>query len=130
MSTRTKLRTMRIVAIGLALAALLTSGCKSENRTAEVSGRVMFQGKPLSGGIVRFHSASDDRSGFATIHPDGTYALSSAPVGKVKISVDTAHLRRHRNVHLPIPEKYRSFKTTDLTYKVQPGSQSHDLLLE
>src|SRR5262245_28061344 len=120
----------------VALAALV-AGCapapagESSGATATVTGRVFYQGKPLPGGGLRFLAADDDRSAFTMINPDGTYRLTGAPVGRVKICVDTSMLRRFRTRGgVTVPEKYRTFPQTDLTYTVRAGSQTYDVRLD
>lgn len=119
------------VAAAALIAALLPAGCgRTPTGTATVTGKVSFQGQPLPGGVVRFLAADDERAGSAVINRDGTYEMKEAPVGKVKICVDTSALRRHEDRNVPVPAKYKTFKTTDLKYTVLAGSQTHDVYLE
>jgi hypothetical protein len=92
-----------------------------------VSGRVFFHGQPLPAGGVRFISADGSRSAFTMITEGGEYSLPHAPVGPVKVCVDTSILRRFYVDYVNVPEKYRTFKETDLTYTVLAGSQSFDI---
>src|SRR5947208_346963 len=121
-----------------ALAALPAAGCArapaggpAGSATAAVSGKVFYGGKPLTGGAVRFLAAGDDRSAYTMIRPDGSYRLTDVPVGKVKVCVDTSMLRRFPvRAAVTVPEKYRTFRQTDLSYTVQPGNQTYDIRLD
>lgn len=68
----------------LALGMLAATGCSSEGN---VSGKISYQGKPLTGGIVVFMSPGGSRT--AQIGEDGTYSISHMPIGLAKIAVDT-----------------------------------------
>lgn len=68
------------------LAALLTAGCGGN--TVSVSGKVTYQGKPLSyGTVVLIDSASLPKSG--TIQPDGTFTVAGVTTGPAKIAVSS-----------------------------------------
>jgi hypothetical protein len=59
---------------------------------ARVSGRVLYQDKPLPGGRVTFRPADSRRNSVSTpISPEGTYE-ATLPVGEVRISVDNREL--------------------------------------
>src|SRR5262249_6589283 len=119
----------------LVLAALsagcvkVSGGAATGGPTARVSGRVIYQGTPLPAGGVRFTSADGSRSEFTMIRPGGSYSLARAPVGPVKVCGDTAIIRRLQAKPRLVPEKYRTFKDTDLTHTVTPGDQIHDIVL-
>jgi hypothetical protein len=145
----------------LALGLLsLAAGCGDNKKKAppyaEVSGTVLFKGKPLPGGQVTF--ANDGGfTGSATIDPDGKYKLS-APTGNVKIAVDNAMLQpagggmrrgpappakmpglkrpdseaphKMPGHYVQIPQKYYNPQDSGLTYTVVAGSQTHDIKLD
>ncbi len=71
----------------------LVAGCGGDKRTV-VKGKITVGGKgPLSGGNIRFVSASEaSRFGSGIIKADGTYEVSNAPVGDCKIVIDNTHL--------------------------------------
>jgi hypothetical protein len=140
------------LALGL---LVLATGCpkkkKTTTETAEVKGKVLFQGKGLPGGRVTFVDA-DGFAGSANIEENGEYTVQ-APVGPVKIGVDNTMLQRARgkpgktpllNPKRPgaeepttqpghfvsIPGKYSNPETSGLTYTVQKGPQTHEIKLE
>jgi hypothetical protein len=74
----------------LLLLAVVPLGCSGRGT---VSGRVLFNGKPLPGGLVKFIPV-DARSNpvTATIGEDGSYAVT-VPAGAALISVDNRALK-------------------------------------
>lgn len=126
---------------------LLLAGCsRSSIEQVKISGKVLYRGKPLPGGVVTFMSAKGFSS-TATIDSDGNYQVT-APVGDVKIVVDNRMLRKtSRNqmlkpsaeatthqpiagVYVPIPEKYSSADTSSLTCATATVPSPFDIVLE
>ena len=104
----------------LAQMALIT-GCGENPHSVEhvqVSGKVLFQGKPLRGGRVNFITVKGAFSSSGKIDENGHYQLQ-APVGDVQISVMSQNL----------PQQYQDPQTSGLKFTVQPGSQTHDIEL-
>jgi hypothetical protein len=74
------------VRLWLALAVSLlavSAGCSSKGT---VSGKVLFQGKPLTGGMVQIINAKTG-SLSSPIGEDGSYQFTDVPAGEVKVSV-------------------------------------------
>jgi len=118
-----------------------------------ISGKVLYKGRPLPGGRITFVTVQGGFASAATIREDGSYQLS-APTGDVKISVDNSMLQPRRGTptqppqsegmmkhsggdpdpvkgqYVDIPSKYNMADTSGLTYKVQPGDQTHDVTLD
>ena len=154
---------LRLVYCCLSLGLLIgTTACKKslhETQHEEVSGKVLFKGKPLPGGRVTFAAIE---GGFASTRPideNGNYKIN-APIGEVLISVDNRMLlpraaKGKRSAptkgpehhpkrpdaqeveaepskgrrYVPIPERYALCETSGLTYTVTPGPQTHDIEL-
>ena len=137
----------RAAAPGLLAIVLVALGCGPS--TATVTGTVTFRGRPLPAGTVVFHGP-DGRTGHALI-ADGRYTVEAAPLGPVRISV-RAHAGRPAGMpglngkvppapkeaaagiegppdgkHVPIPPRYQDPETSDLTYTVRAGDQTHDV---
>lgn len=144
---------------GMLLLGLLVSGCSysAMGPQGEVSGKVMYKGKPLPGGHVTFTS-SKGYSFTGVIDPEGNYTVRPV-VGEARIAVDNSMLlksnqppdiRRRPGVkppagvkiednkeaapaitgtYVPLPPKYRSPDTSGLTCTVKSGSQTHDIEL-
>jgi hypothetical protein len=87
---------LRLACCGLSLALLIViTGCGGRPRSvehAEVSGKVLFQGKPLPGGVVNFVTVNGGFAATGAIDENGNYQLK-APVGEVKIGVSNKMLR-------------------------------------
>jgi hypothetical protein len=129
---------------------LLVAGCAPPGvEQAEVSGKVLYRGAPLPGGVVMFMSATG-LSGSAAISPSGEYRLM-APLGDLKVSVDNRMLRRGQSgggyrmtkapseaaagqplagQYVPVPEKYAALETSGLTAHVAKGSQTFDIKMD
>ncbi len=141
--------------LSLGLLAGTMSCTKNPHGTehVEVSGKVLFNGKPLPGGRVMFAAIKDGFAASAPIDENGTYQIK-APIGEVLISVDNRmfqarggakpgqerHPKRPDSQeekaepikgrrYVPIPERYANADTSGLTYTVKPGPQTHDIEL-
>jgi hypothetical protein len=142
-----------IVRCGLSLSWLaLLAGCGHNSRSvehADVSGQVLFQGKPLPGGKVTFVAVNGGFASSGTIDDNGHYQIR-APVGKVQIGVTNRMLQANRGPikgppllakteakerqplkgrYVQIPSQYEDPSTSGLTYTVKPGPQTHDIEL-
>jgi hypothetical protein len=140
----------------LALAALAAAGCGTSdglNRGGSLAGVVRVDGKPAGGGRVELYSDDGKNSVSCQIGPEGEYRLAEPPLGKCKVVVVTSHLRgmtpppkapKGQKVvgsggmvyqadvgyaYTPVPAKYESPATTDLTVEVRKGDQTEDLNL-
>jgi hypothetical protein len=72
-----------------------TTGCTSKPREpalAEVSGKVLFKGRPLPGGTVTFTAVKGGFPSAGQIDENGNYQIN-APVGEVVIGVDNGDFR-------------------------------------
>jgi hypothetical protein len=118
-----------------------------------VSGTVTLQGQRLPGGTVLFHGA-DGRVEHALISAEGEYTIADAPLGKVRITVQSHGAvpapfpalgrpdrpalpelaprpeDRRDSKHLPIPERYKDADKSGLTCTVRAGSQTHHIELQ
>lgn len=107
------------------LAALAFPACGSGK--GNVSGVVTYRGKPLTYGTVVF-VGSDDIPVRALIDNDGHYQATKVPVGDAKIAVQTPPSPSEPAA--AIPQKYLNAETSDLTYTVSSGSQTHNIELK
>lgn len=142
------LKTASIAAALVAAGALTFAGCGPKRpETAQVSGRVTYQGKPVVEGRIMFQP-EQGRPATASIAADGTYRLTTFEAG------DGAVLGRHRvtiesrritvpnapksfadetkapvgppKVEWLVPEKYSNRETSPLTADVKPGRNAID----
>jgi hypothetical protein len=154
----TPLWTSRAVRIGLLTLALATLavGCTRNKPRAVVRGKVTLGAMTVSSGQVGFFT-SDNRVSMAEI-VDGKYEMKDAPVGEVKITVnpvkpppvgfktpprpkdiggmpaDMGHGGEEKHGPsrvVPIPDKYKTVETTDLTFTVAntKDAQEYDIKL-
>jgi hypothetical protein len=81
--------------IGLFTAVLLglMVGCAREHPTApaKISGRVVYQNKPVTGGTIMFTSGSQGVYR-ATLDANGAYEIVDMPTGEMVITVETESL--------------------------------------
>jgi hypothetical protein len=70
-------------------AALFAGGCGAGgDKPASVSGRVTFNGKPVTSGVVVLVGADGKSSDPGAVQADGTYSIAKSPAGKVKVAFD------------------------------------------
>jgi hypothetical protein len=139
-----------------AVAILLAAGCGKS--TGTVSGKVLYDGKAVKGGVVTIVTMDGKASGKSDIAEDGSYSVSDLPLGDVRIAVDTRmlkpnpnHARAQKNLpknvppeaaasmggpgaanadrYVAIPERYSELETSQLTYNVVAGPQEHAIEL-
>jgi hypothetical protein len=113
---------------------LLLAGC---SRNASVSGTVTYKGKPVNAGAVTF--AFEDGKTYTAPIAAGNYSLMGLPAGLARIGVaDGPHAIMGAKVKVvikgggpgssdKIPDHYRDYSTSGLTYEVKPGSQEHHI---
>jgi hypothetical protein len=144
---------LRWVCCCLSLGLLtVMAGC-GEPRSAEhadVSGKVLFQGKPLPGGEVSFVAVNGGFGSIGIIDENGNYQIK-APVGEVTIGVMNRMLasrgakasrllqktqeggakqrQRLKGQYVKIPSQYEDPATSGLKYTVKRGPQTHDIEL-
>jgi hypothetical protein len=111
---------MRLFSV-LLLSILLVAGCsRSYEQTAEVSGKVIYNGKPLPGGKVIFVGARG-YMGFGMINTHGEYSLQ-APLGEVQIGVDNRMLKKDATFEKYMGKKMDGGKSPKLKDAPEGGS--------
>jgi hypothetical protein len=146
----------KAIVVAAAATVAAAAGC-SDNRErlsgAEVVGKVTLDGTPLPAGLVILSSDSSAATG--SISPDGSYAVTNAPLGSVRVAVRVAHLRAEAGVvramqqrppvagaqadpsgaasgppeYKSIPSKYELLNTSGITTTVGPGRTEFDIQL-
>lgn len=80
------------LSLGLLIVMAGCGGTPRSVQTADVSGKVTFQGKALPGGRLAFVAVKGGFPSSAIISEDGTYQIK-APIGDVKIGVENGMLK-------------------------------------
>lgn len=115
---------------------------------APVTGKVTYQGKPITQGIVSFQPAAPDGTpATGTIGPDGTYSLQTADaegarLGEYRVVISarkepeqepdsaTPPLKKLPKVESQLPLKYEDLEKAQLTKKVDSGHNTINFDLE
>ncbi|WP_439628542.1 hypothetical protein [Gemmata sp.] len=123
--------------VGLGAAA----GCGSGDApSAEVSGSVTFDGKPVEEGGISFNAADGNAPGGGGVIKGGKYTATRVPIGATKVSITAVKVVGQKKAYdapdspmTPItepllPAKYNT--ATELRYDVKPGTQTKDFDLK
>jgi hypothetical protein len=129
------------------------AGCSEPHAT--VSGNVTYNDKALHAGTVIFVSEDGTKQDRAEIQPDGTYSMSAAPVGTLKVGVQPAPkgaaslmpkgakrpkipaddplAKVYGNTgadYVDLPESLRNPQTSNITVKVEAPTTNFDIRLK
>jgi hypothetical protein len=139
--------------VGL-LALLLSVGCAGSKPVGSVTGKVLYQNKPLRGGSVTFIPADGVGVASSRIGEDGTYSIARIPVGPVKITVETKSSEPPRKYtgggappppddpnnrpdperkpgrYIPIADRYADAEGSGISYEVKAGAQEFTVELK
>ena len=131
------------------LILLLVIGCGDPGK-GTISGKVTYQGKPVSSGFVTFVPEKGTPI-HADIQSDGSYRVEKVPIGLVKIGVQPkSGLDTLQSSAMPrnpqdygkfkgiaetqsktaIPPQYSDPNQSGLTYTVKKGQQQYDIILK
>ncbi len=147
----------RVAGVTLACIALTLGGCGPRINHGEVRGQVTIDGQPVTAGNVLFVSEDGQLTSTAPLNGDGAYVMKEAPIGKVRIAVQTLIYRGaaapptvgrggganqvgSKGMVLPdpsvrglvykaIPEKYEKVESSGLSAEVVKGDQKIDISL-
>lgn len=119
----------------LAVVCLLSCwGCGSsaETRvlapTVPVKGKVTYQGKPLTKGVISFEPKTNGRTAEGEIQPDGSFELSTFKKGD-GATVDT-HRISVTNTGLKLPKKYNDPSSSKVEVQVTEGKTDYPVDLK
>jgi hypothetical protein len=131
------MKTLRRIPLVVALISVAgTFGCGPQRverpDRARVTGKVTYNGKPVQGGVIVFHSISDSKkSGGGSLKEDGSYSVTNVPIGEAQVTVDTESLKPHLgSLYVKLPDRYMSSEESGLTFTVEAGENSKDFVLE
>ncbi len=124
----------RIVAALCACLIILGCGDGGEALSDNViTGNVVYQGKPVTGGTVTFYVQTEPTASpqlcTGMIDANGRYEVTFAVPGEARISVQT-ETQQGTPTYIRIPKKYGVEATSGLTYNIQQGKQEHDIVLK
>jgi hypothetical protein len=114
------------ICLCLSVAVLSLGGCGGRGSTHEgcrgpATGTVTINGKTLGGGSITFVRIDDPTYRVvAPLRPDGTFSVADAPLGRVRVAVETESTRvGDPGSYTPIPEKYGKPDTSGLTATIE-----------
>jgi hypothetical protein len=146
MKRTTAKKTRPTAALLLFVLLLGAGGCGNR---ATVSGKVTFQGRPVTHGSVIFLLA-DGTAQSVAIQPDGSYQIENVPPGTAKIAVISRNPTRGRSTTgnrkpagagnsakasaktptvgwFPLPARFESPESSGLRCEMASGQMGHDI---
>jgi hypothetical protein len=156
-SNRVWLRTGFVGVLAVSLVFLV--GCGKTKKESSISGKVTYGDKPVTGGSIQLHPVEGKGQPFLiTIAKDGTFSAKGAPVGEMKVTVETESIRgmtggnpyagqmkggmkppgdnklpemdtSNMFKYVKIPLIYAKPETTPLIWTVEPGATKKDINL-
>ncbi|MCY2989462.1 MAG: hypothetical protein NTY19_16545 [Planctomycetota bacterium] len=125
---------------GVTLVLLTCAGCNA--KSGDIAGKVLFRGEPLPAGKISFFCEGGNKPVIARDITAGAYAIPSAPVGEVRVTVVTFQIKQDpvpgaiqspmptdvstasSGPYVAIPDRYRMPDTSGLTYTITAGQQT------
>ena len=125
---RIMLSTKWPVLLGLVVSVCVGVGCGSDGPpVGSVSGKVTYEGQPLTDGTVTFVDEKIGSGASAELDASGSYQLPSVRIGEYTVAV---HRRPPppggKFVKLDIPDKYQDLESSGLTVTVEEGKNVAD----
>src|SRR5687767_1161006 len=127
-------------AIAMCLCGLVLTGCNSRPPTYPVSGKVVWKGgepaRELNGGFVTLDSIELMVSALGPIGPDGTFKLGTfeesdgVPACEYTVAVSRPPALEESGAWIPLPRRYESVGSSDLSLTVEPKDNAVTLELE
>lgn len=141
---------LRVVLSVLALLALVSGGCGSDNpETFKVNGKVTYNGQPVTSGVVQLLPEGGGNSAIGNLQPDGTFQLTTfrkddgACPGTYKVTVQAMPepdsedpmaglpgMELGGTGKPPVPVKYENAETSDLKVNINQGENTLELELK
>jgi hypothetical protein len=139
------------------MTVFLTASCASNAPVAlpesgtTVSGTVTYNGKPVHFALIIVQAVNGGAVANGSIQPDGKYEVKNAPVGEVKVAVNTdagkgelitAQMqggmytgpdgKKAKRVSIDynqVPKKFQSPETTTITTTLNKGDNTFDIVV-
>ena len=133
--------TSRTLAAMALLAVAVLAGCGRGEVLGRITGKVTFQGQPVSEGVILFRNKQKAIYMTADLKPDGTYVVRRAsgeglPPGDYEVMIqppledapmgpalEPPKIKPYPN----IPQKYRSYESSGLSVTVHEGENPFDV---
>jgi hypothetical protein len=139
MSSRFSPAARRLGAFSLLVAGCLAlAGCHGGKLPARVSGKVTYQGRPVTSGVVVLVGADGKTSTPGVVGPDGTYRIAQAPAGRARVAFDNPPPQRvapddpeagnaaqEAARYVWTPPQYRDAAQSGLTLELKRGMNSN-----
>ena len=111
-------------------------GCGEGKSTGSISGKVTYQGKPQTTGVVLLADPDAGIGATAVLDASGTYKILSLPTGEYQVAIGQPPVPTPEQssqgaqiVKLDIPDKYLDPRTSGLTATIREGENSADFSL-
>lgn len=128
----------RVILAGLgawALAVFL--GCAGSDDRPRISGKVTYKGAPVTKqnlNLVLDAGSGDSFSQSVAIGDDGAFTAELPQSGNFKVTIQESYAAMEGNAARSkkgtVPAKYRSAKTTDISWAIKAGTNSKDIELK
>jgi hypothetical protein len=117
----------------------LVAGCSSSSTVGTLDGTVTLDGAPLKSGLIRFVPIDGQTPTADATIADGDFR-ATVPLGDKRVEITAPQVTGQRKAYdTPdspmvdtirelLPAKYNV--NSELTYKVEPGSQTHEFALQ
>jgi len=143
------------LSFGVLLAGIVVSGCsryeyRLPDTGATLEGTVTYRGEKVP--LAQLNVLSEKGQGIGQIEEPGRYLIQSAPLGEVKIGVNTESMRSQAISQqmaasykgpgakgsgrapppkfISLPAKYQDPETSGITTTVRKGKNTFDIVLE
>ena len=122
--------------LGLVACTCWFVGCSGggvEPPTGSVSGKVTYNGEPLTNGLVLFSNEQMGVGVSAELSSSGTYQVESLRTGEYQVAIqpptgpspmEEAEGAKRETLNLDIPDKYLDLQTSGLTASVNEGENT------
>ena len=119
------------VLLGLVASVCVGVGCESGGpATGSVSGKVTYEGQPLTAAFVTFVDDEIGSGASAKLDASGNYHIPSVLIGEYTVAVQNMPPPPGgKFVELDIPDKYQDLESSGLTATVEEGKNIADFSL-
>ena len=119
------------ILLGLVVSMCVWVGCGSGGpQMGSVSGKVTYEGQPLTAGIVTFVDDEIGSGASAKLDASGNYHIPSVRIGEYTVAVQNMPPPPGgKFVELDIPDKYQDLESSGLTATVEEGKNIADFSL-